>query len=90
MTLYDVNGHYYRNSVTGSRAVVVYSYGDEYFLPPTDREWVGRDNRYNYNRQPSAETRAACGRMRRSHGSIAVSARKSACWATRPSEPVTG
>jgi hypothetical protein len=55
VTLYDVNGHYYRNSVNGSRAVVVYSYGDEYFLPPTDREWVGRDNRYNYNRQPSAD-----------------------------------
>ena len=54
VTLYDVNGHYYRNSVSGSRAVAVYSYNDEYFLPPTDREWVGKDSRYNYNRQPSA------------------------------------
>src|SRR5476651_502427 len=36
VTLYDVNGHYYRNSVTGSRAVVVYSYNGEYFFPPTD------------------------------------------------------
>jgi hypothetical protein len=55
VTLYDVNGHYYRHSVDGSRAVAVYSYNDEYFFPPTDREWVGRDNRYNYKRQPSAD-----------------------------------
>jgi hypothetical protein len=52
VTLYDVNGHYYHNSVAGSRAVVVYSYHDEYFMPPTDRAWVGADARYNYRRQP--------------------------------------
>jgi hypothetical protein len=55
VTLYDVNGRYYRNSVNGSRAVIVYSYNDEYFLPPTDAGWVGMDRRYNYNRRPSAD-----------------------------------
>ena len=52
ITLYDVNGHYYRNSVEGSRAVIVYSYNGEYFLPPTDGAWVGMDKRYNYSHQP--------------------------------------
>ncbi len=52
ITLYDVNGHYYRNSVVGARAVVVYSYNGEYFFPPTDREWVGRDKRYDYEHRP--------------------------------------
>src|ERR1019366_3188412 len=55
VTLYDVNGRYYRNSVEGSRAVVVYSYNDEYFLPPTDAGWAGKDRRYDYNRRPNAE-----------------------------------
>jgi hypothetical protein len=54
VTLYDVNGHYYRKSVSGARAVVVYSYNGEYFLPPTDREWAGFDKRYNYKRAPAA------------------------------------
>ena len=53
VTLYDVNGHYYRKSVSGSRAVVVYSYNGEYFLPPTDRAWVGFDKRYDYKRAPA-------------------------------------
>jgi hypothetical protein len=55
VTLYDINGRYYRNSVSGSRAVAVYSYNGEYFLPPTDESWVGRDQRYNYSRRPGAE-----------------------------------
>jgi hypothetical protein len=55
VTLYDVNGHYYRSSVSGSRGVVVYSYNDEYFLPPTDAGWVGVDKRYNYKRRPIAD-----------------------------------
>jgi hypothetical protein len=55
VTLYDVNGHYYRNSVEGSRAVVVYSYNGEYFFPPTDNGWVGKDRRYNYDRRPTAD-----------------------------------
>jgi hypothetical protein len=52
VTLYDVNGHYYRNAVEGARPVVVYSYNGEYFFPPTDRTWVGFDRRYNYKRAP--------------------------------------
>jgi hypothetical protein len=55
VTLYDINGRYYRNSVSGSRAVSVYSYNGEYFLPPSDESWVGRDQRYNYTRRPGAE-----------------------------------
>jgi hypothetical protein len=52
VTLYDINGHYYRNSVAGARAVVVYSYKDEYFFPPQDQGWNGLDKRYNYERKP--------------------------------------
>jgi hypothetical protein len=55
VTLYDVNGHYYRNSVQGSRPVSVYSYNNEYFLPPQDQAWNGADKRYNYQRQPIAD-----------------------------------
>src|ERR1700694_4604187 len=55
VTLYDVNGHYYRNAVRGSRAVVVYTYNNEYFLPPQDQAWNGFDKRYNYQRQPIAD-----------------------------------
>jgi hypothetical protein len=55
VTLYDINGRYYRNSVSGSRAVGVYSYNGEYFLPPSDAGWVGRDQRYNYAWRPVAE-----------------------------------
>jgi hypothetical protein len=53
VTLYDINGHNYRNSVRGARAVQVYSYNNEYFLPPEDQEWAHRgDRRFNYNRAP--------------------------------------
>jgi len=53
VTLYDINGHYYRNSVRGARAVQVYSYNNEFFLPPQDRGWANRgDRRFNYNRRP--------------------------------------
>ena len=52
VTLYDVNGHYYRSNVRGARAVQVYSYNNEYFLPPQDQAWIRRDSRYNYQRQP--------------------------------------
>jgi len=54
VTLYDVNGRYYRTSVRGSRAVVVYSYNDEYFFPPQESGWNGIDGRYNYARRPNA------------------------------------
>jgi len=53
VTLYDVNGRYYRTSVAGARAVVVYSYNGEYFLPPTDREWIGADKRFDYRHAPA-------------------------------------
>ncbi len=53
VTLYDVNGHYYRTNVRGSRPVLVYSYNNEYFMPPQDQAWVGMDHRYNYQRQPT-------------------------------------
>jgi hypothetical protein len=52
VTLYDINGRYYGNSVRGARPVQVYTYNNEYFLPPQDQEWVNRDRRYNYQRQP--------------------------------------
>ena len=54
VTLYDVNGRYYRSSVKGSRAVAVYMQNGEYFLPPPDQAWVGFDSRYNYRRRPGA------------------------------------
>jgi hypothetical protein len=53
VTLYDINGRYYRNSVRGARPVVVYMYNDEYFLPPQEQGWNGFDNRYNYRRRPN-------------------------------------
>jgi hypothetical protein len=52
VTLYDVNGHYYRNSVRGARPVQMYSFNNEYFLPPRDQAWMHRDRRYNYRWQP--------------------------------------
>jgi hypothetical protein len=55
VTLYDVNGHYYRNAVRGARPVVVYRYNNEYFLPPQDDAWVRFDGRYNYGRRPVAD-----------------------------------
>ena len=57
VTLYYYQGHYYRKSIRGARAVAVYSRHGEYFMPPADREWVGRDKRYNYKRAPVDEDR---------------------------------
>ena len=57
VTIYDVNGHYYRKSVKGSRAVVVYTRNNEYFLPPQDKAWVGTDKRYDYKKQPDDRDR---------------------------------
>ena len=34
VTLYFYQGHYYRKSVKGARAVAVYSRNGEYFMPP--------------------------------------------------------
>jgi hypothetical protein len=52
VTVYDINGHYYRNRVAGARAVQIYRYDNEYFFPPQDEGWMRRDRRYNYQRQP--------------------------------------
>jgi hypothetical protein len=52
VTLYDINGHFYRYQVRGARAIQVYWYNNEYFLPPQDQGWVRRDRRYNYRWQP--------------------------------------
>jgi hypothetical protein len=57
VTIYEVNGHYYRKSMKGARAVAVYSRNGEYFLPPDDQAWVGKDKRYNYKRQPVEQDR---------------------------------
>jgi hypothetical protein len=56
-TVYYYNGHYYPKSVQGARAVAIYSHNGEYFMPPEDREFVGKDKRYNYKRAPVAEDR---------------------------------
>lgn len=53
VTLYDINGRYYRNRVGGARPVIVYTYDHEYFLPPRDQGWRGVDRRYDYRRQPT-------------------------------------
>jgi len=55
VTLYDVNGRYYRTQVTGGRPVLVYAYNNEYFLPPQDGGWRGFDRRYNYQRAPGSD-----------------------------------
>ena len=57
VTVYEVNGHYYRNGYGNARAVSVYRYRDEYFLPPTDEQWNGHDRRFNYRRQPTNDDR---------------------------------
>ncbi len=53
VTLYDINGRFYLNNVRGARAVQVYAYNNEYFMPPQDQGWERRDSRYNYQRQPN-------------------------------------
>jgi hypothetical protein len=53
VTLYDVNGRYYRGQVHGARPLLVYTYQNVYFLPPQDKEWTDADARYDYSRQPS-------------------------------------
>jgi hypothetical protein len=54
-TVYYTNGHYYGKKTDGSRAVMVYKKGSDYFLPPKDNDWVGKDKRYNYDRKPIDE-----------------------------------
>lgn len=55
VTLYEVDGHYYRvqprdqNDRVVGRPVVLYQYRNGYFTPPTDGRWVGSDRRFNNN-----------------------------------------
>jgi hypothetical protein len=54
-TLYSVNGQYYDKKSAGSRAVVVYHHNDQYFMPPQDKKWVGKDKRYDYKHKPTSD-----------------------------------
>lgn len=53
VTVYDINGRFYLNAVSGARPVQLYVYNNEYFFPPQEQEWVRRDRRYNYQRRPT-------------------------------------
>ena len=57
VTLYEYGGRYYHHSVSGARAVGMYSHNNQVFLPPTDRAWLGYDRRYNYKRVPNDDDR---------------------------------
>jgi hypothetical protein len=57
ITGYEFNGRYYPNPGPGGRAVQLYRFQGEYFLPPTDREWVGFDKRFDYKHGPSDDDR---------------------------------
>jgi hypothetical protein len=56
VTMYQANGHYYRtqprdrhNRVVSSTSVQMYRYRNQYFAPPTDAGFAGRDRRFNNN-----------------------------------------
>jgi hypothetical protein len=57
VTLYETNGRYYPNNVSGTRAVAMYRYKNEYFLPPTDQTWGDSDKRFKGRPQPNADDR---------------------------------
>jgi hypothetical protein len=52
VTVYSLNGRFYSRSVPGARVVQVYSYNNQYFLPPRDAGWNNFDRRYRYNERP--------------------------------------
>ncbi len=54
-TVYALNGHFYPSPVHGARAVAVYRYHDSYFLPPRDKGWEHKDQRYDYKHQPQSK-----------------------------------
>ena len=58
VTVYEYRGRYYPHPIAGTRAVAVYRYGHEYFLPPRDAAWAGADRRFDYRHQPTADDRA--------------------------------
>jgi hypothetical protein len=55
VTLFVVDGRFYEREARGARAVVVYRRNNEYFLPPREKEWIGKDKRYDYKHQPKDE-----------------------------------
>ncbi|HYV95930.1 MAG TPA: hypothetical protein VE967_00595 [Gemmatimonadaceae bacterium] len=63
--VFEFDGRYFQNSYPGARAVMVYRYQNEYFLPPNDQTWIGTDRRYDYNRQPTEEDRNRARRLDR-------------------------
>jgi hypothetical protein len=57
ITVYEFHGRYFRHPGPGARPVQIYSYHDELFLPPVDREWIGFDKRFDYAHAPNDEDR---------------------------------
>lgn len=55
VTLYYRDNHYYSRNVPGARAVSLYSWNGQYFLPPQDQGWNNSDRRFNYGRRPTAD-----------------------------------
>lgn len=55
VTLYYRDNHYFARNVPGSRAVSLYSWNGQYFLPPQDRGWDNSDRRFNYGHRPTDE-----------------------------------
>ena len=61
VTLFVVDGRFYEREARDARAVVVYRHNSDYFLPPQDKEWVGKDKRYDYKHMPKDEDYGAKG-----------------------------
>ncbi len=55
VTLYTLNGRFYARAIQGARAVQVYNYNNQYFLPPRDAGWNNLDRRYQYGHRPQEE-----------------------------------
>ncbi|HUX34082.1 MAG TPA: hypothetical protein VMV51_09420 [Gemmatimonadaceae bacterium] len=55
VVVYEMNGRYYHHRARGARAIEVYAYGGDYFLPPRDAAWVGFDRRYDYDERPGRD-----------------------------------
>ena len=69
VTLYAYQGNLYTRQVSGSRPVALYrTRQGDYFLPPQDRDWDGKDHRYNYKRRPSDDDYERAGTPSRGKG----------------------
>jgi hypothetical protein len=55
VTLFVIDARFFDREAGSARAVVVYRRKDEYFLPPQEKEWIGKDKRYDYKRRPKDE-----------------------------------